>query len=163
MILALLLAVLSIPVEDVPVHVGASSSDVQTAYLWFADGHEHGRILTVPGSIVPGQPWPELRLGGRFYLPAGRRITGWARFAATDPGSCFEGDVAITRENTYVAQSAPHKHEPLGVYDGWSTAGFLGRDYPTGNGGPFYVWLVCRTVCGINVRCHYGVRLRLER
>ena len=140
-----------------------TNGDIATVSLWALDGQEHGRIISVPGRIVSGRPWPDVKIGGRFMLPRDSRIVGWARFAATDPGSCFEGDVAITRADTYVATSAPHKHEPLGVYDAWSSDGLLMRDYPTGDGGPFFVWLTCRTVCGENIRCHYGVRLQLRR
>lgn len=148
-----------VPTYDAPVAIGReASTGIETAELWPAPDPSlpAGRIIGVVGA-----PYSQAEEGWRFYLPLGRRITGWHRFAATDAGKCMEGDVSISKGDTWVMLSSPHIRAPWEPFDGYRWED-RGQGYPTGDGGPFYVWLTCRNLCGTETRCHFGVRLELR-
>ncbi len=78
---------------------------------------------------LPGvQPMPD-RIKGlwnqrdgwfRLKLDPGVRLTRIRRFAASDIGSTFEGDlIPMTLEGRHLAQTAPHKERPFENYNGW--------------------------------------------
>lgn len=134
--------------EAIPVAYGQDSSSMM-AYLWNGDG----KIVTASGGL-----WSTVQGDGAFQLPAGWRIKKVWRFAATDAGSCFEGDLNVTRGGVAVYLSAPHKESERGVYDAWSSTDVDVRT----NADLFSVHWTCRVTCGTRARCHYGLQFLLE-
>lgn len=133
----------------IPVSLGRDG-ERQMAYLW--DGA--GLIVTAKGGL-----WSEATGSGEVRLPQGLRIVRVWSFLGTDPQSCVEGDLNLSRGGVAVSLFAPHNRRPETAYDGWSQQT---QDYPTSGSEPFTVRWVCRVTCGTEARCHFGMQVEMR-